>query len=225
MAEFGEFIAPAIGRTAFLYEINGQKIGFLQLDATVRETHSRSARITSNEIEDGSTVADNVVLDNETFTIEGLISERPFKSTDIRDVASQVANAGFNVLGNAIGAISGGILPETSSILKRAVALIQLENFYKNKIPFQVVTGLKIYNNVLIRSMEIPVTSKDGKSLRFTVNCEVVKIVSSQNASIPEDKSLAGNVKEQSTGKQAAEAASEAASANNDSILFKWFLK
>ena len=164
-------VGNVINRTALLYEIGGQRIGFLQLDATVNENHVRSSTITKNEIEDGSNVADNVVLNNEKFSIEGIISESPFPSSDIRDIALQVQNVGFNALNDLVGSISGGLLPNTGSTIKRIVALTQLETFWKNKVPFIVLTGLKRYENVLINNMSIPVTVKDGKSLRFKVDC------------------------------------------------------
>jgi len=220
MAALDTIIGNVINRTALLYKIGGQNIGFLQLDATVNESHSRSSKITQNEIEDGSNVTDNVVLNNEKFSIEGLISEVPFPSNDIRDIALQVQNVGFNALSGAIGAISGGLLPDAGRSVKRVVALIQLEGFWKNKIPFQVITGLKKYDNVLISNMTIPVTVKDGKSLRFKIDCEVVKIVQSQTISIPEAAvKNSSAVAKQSLGKQG----TKVAETSQGSILFKTF--
>jgi hypothetical protein len=220
MALIDTSLGNLINRTAFLYEIGGQKIGFLQLDATVNETHKRSSAISQNEIEDGSNVSDNVVLGNETFSIEGLISESPFPSSDIRDIALQVQNAGFSILNNVIGSVSGGVVQNAAASIKRVVALTQLEAFWKNKIPFTVLTGVKKYDNVLISSMSIPVTARDGKSLRFTVDCEVVKIVTSQVVTIPKNRTAKGATGKQSLGKQGTKTASEEAT-NRGSILFK----
>lgn len=220
---FDTALGAIINRTALLYKIGGQKIGFLQLDATVNETHTRSAKITQNEIEDGSNVADNVVLENEKFSIEGIISESPFPSSDIRDIALQVQNVGFNALNKAVGSLSGGIIPSAGSTVKRVIALIQLENFWKNKIPFLVLTGVKKYDNVLIKNMSIPVTAKDGKSLRFKIDCEVVKIVESQTITVPENfLKNPSAVAKQSLGKQGTSVAT-AGETNQGSILFKAF--
>lgn len=220
MALLDTVVGNVINRTAFLYKIGGQNIGFLQLDATVNENHTRSSKITQNEIEDGSNVADNVVLENERFSIEGIISEAPFPSSDIRDIALQVQNVGFSILDKAIGSISGGLIPSAGATAKRVIALTQLENFWKNKIPFQVITGLKKYDNVLIQNMSIPVTAKDGKSLRFKVDCQVVKIVESRTVSVPESAlKNPSAVKKQSFGKQAA----AESTTSQGSILFKAF--
>lgn len=219
---FNTALGNIINRTALLYEIDGQKIGFLQLDATVSENHTRTATITQNEIEDGSKVSDNVVLGNEKFEITGLISEAPFSRSNILDIASQVQNQGFQALNDAIGSIGSGVLSSAAASVKRIIALTQLESFWKNKIPFTVLTGLKKYENVLINEISIPVNAKDGKSLRFTVRCESVRIVESQTVSIPESVTEAGATAKQGLGKKAAQ---EAASSEEGqaSILFNLY--
>ncbi len=223
MAVFGTAVGNLINRTVLLYESLEGNIGFLQLDATVRETHTRSARITSNEVEDGTNVADNIVLNNEMFQLEGLISEAPLPSNDIRDIALRVQNAGFSAISNGLGAISGGVVTDAGATLKRIVALIQLENFWKNRVPFTVITGLKKYENVVVKNLSIPVTPKDGKSLRFTIDCEVIRVVQSQTIDVPENRGNHSSPDKQSIGKQTKSAANAAESAKG-SILFNTFL-
>jgi len=53
------------------------QIGFLKLDASLKESHNRTARVTENEIEDGSVISDHVKLDPKTLTMEGVISDTP----------------------------------------------------------------------------------------------------------------------------------------------------
>lgn len=228
MSVFGTAIGNLVKRTVLFYDIGGQKIGFIQLDATVRENHTRKAKVTQNEVEDGTNVADNVVLANETFQIEGIISEAPLPSSDIRDIALTVQNAGFGALSSAVKALSGGLITDAGAALKRVIALVQLENFWRNRIPFTVLTGLKKYDNVIITSLSIPVTPKDGASLRFIVDCEVVRIVSSQTISIPENRAKDGaahsSTEKQSLGKQT-KAAANANESGKGSILFNLYKK
>lgn len=203
MSVFGSTLGALVKRTVLFYELEaGGKIGFLQLDATTRETHQRIAQVTQNEIEDGATVADNINLKNEKFQIEGIISEAPLPSNDIRDIALSVQNFGFGALSSAVGSLSGGLIPDAGAILKRIIAVIQLENFWKNKIPFTVLTGLKKYDNVIITNLSIPVDYKDGNSLRFTASCEVVRLVTSQTIDVPEKNSNHSKPKKQSIGKK-----------------------
>lgn len=215
-------IGAALSRTVLFYSFGTGRLGFLQLDATINEAHSREASITENEIEDGSTVADNVILRNEKFTIEGIISEAPLKSKDIRDLALNVQRVGFAALSKGVGAISGGVIPNAGAIAKRITAIIQLEGFWKNRVPFTVITGLKKYDNVIITELTIPVDYRDGLSLRFTAKCESVRLVKSGVFKLSELKSKAGAASKQDLGKKAAKAASDAAS-KKASILFKLF--
>lgn len=224
MTSLGAAFSGLINRTVFFYDIGGGQLGFLQLDCTVKENHERVASISQNEIEDGANVADNVVLQNQKFSLEGIISEAPFTSRDLRDVALRVQNAGFGALESALGSVGGGVLSGTAASLKRVVALIQLERFWENAIPFTVLTGLKRYDNVLIKSLSIPVTSRDGKSLRFNVECEQVRIVQSQSIFVPENTSTTGAATNQSLGKQATKAATDAESSKG-SILFNLYKK
>ena len=221
---FDTAFGAILNRTVIMYEIGGQKIGFIELDATVNESHSRTARVTKNEVEEGGDVTDNVILDNEKFSIEGLISEAPIPSNDIRDLPLTVTNKAFSFLNNAAGAISGGLLKDTGPTLKRITGLIQLENFWKNAIPFRVITGLKKYENVIMTGLTIDVNPKDGKSLRFKMDCEVVRLVESELIAIPESKSTAGASKLKNLGKQGLKNATDAAK-NKGSILFNLFAK
>lgn len=224
MTVFGTALGNIINRTIIMYEIGGQKIGYVQLDATISENHTRTSKITANEIEDGSNISDNVILENEKFSIEGLISEAPFPSSDVRDIALQIQNKGFGLLSKGIGSISGGLIPDAGATIKRIVALLQLEGFWSNRIPFTVLTGLKKYDNVIIQNMSIPVTYKDGKSLRFKIDCQVLKIVESKTVTIPEEftkKSGHSSTKKQSLGKQGTSVASE----RQSSVAYKIFNK
>lgn len=177
-------IGNIVNRTAFFYNLGSGKIGFIQLDCTVSETHSRTAKVSQNEIEDGSEIADNVVLGNEKLTIEGIISEAPLPSGDIRDIANTVTQKGFSFLNKKAGVLSGGLIKNAGPTIKRIIALIQLENFWKNKVPFTIITGLKKYDNVIITGLEIPVDFKTGKSLRFKIDCEVVRVVKSKKVKL-----------------------------------------
>lgn len=222
MADFNTALGNVINRTALLYEIDGQNIGFLPLDATISESHTRTSSIPKNEVEDGTVIADNVVLQNERFEITGLISEAPFSRSDIRDIALQVQNQGFEILQDAIGSISSAVLNSSGPSIKRIVALKQLENFWGNKIPFTVLTGLKKYDNVLINEITIPVGVKDGGSLRFTVRCESIRVVESRTITVPEGSTVPGAVNKQNVGKQTADGASDSES-EQGSILFNAF--
>lgn len=202
-------VGNILNRTAFFYTLGSGKIGFIQLDCTVKETHSRTSKVTQNEVEDGSEIADNVILGNEKFTIEGIISATPLPSNDIRDIANTVTQKGFAAISKKGGMIGGKVLQDAGATIKRVIALVQLENFWKNKVPFTVLTGLKKYDNVIITSLEIPVSPQDGKSLRFTMDCEVIRVVKSKRVKLSNLKKKASHsaAAKEKLAKQATKAA------------------
>ena len=53
------------------------QLGIMTLDISERETHTLSAMVTENEIEDGSVVSDHIRKNPRSVTIDGFISEFP----------------------------------------------------------------------------------------------------------------------------------------------------
>lgn len=49
----------------------------LQADLTISEGHQRRADVTSNPVESGSTIQDHVILQPETLSLEGFVSDSP----------------------------------------------------------------------------------------------------------------------------------------------------
>ncbi|MFX0205157.1 MAG: phage baseplate protein [Candidatus Hodarchaeota archaeon] len=60
--------------------------------------------------------------------------------------------------------------------------LVYLQNLRE---PMTVITGLKVYENMVIENFTVPRTVKDGGSLVFNMNFTELQIVSSQTTTIP----------------------------------------
>jgi hypothetical protein len=54
----------------------------LEIDATTKENHGRRATVTKHKVEDGSQVTDHFVKENQTFSIDGVISEFSIEEVD-----------------------------------------------------------------------------------------------------------------------------------------------
>lgn len=61
----------------------------------------------------------------------------------------------------------------------------ELEDLASSKEVISVVSGLKVYNDMVITNLSIPRTSKNGGSLTFSASLEQIRIVSSQAVTIP----------------------------------------
>jgi hypothetical protein len=124
------------------------KIGAVPLDVSISQIHRFPSVITKNPVEDGTTFADHVVLLPVTLEIDGRVTDAPIS---IRDVITGKFNA--------------------------QDAYRELVRMQKAREPFTVVTGLNVYQNMLIEDLSIPRTASDGKSMRFTILLQEIQIV------------------------------------------------
>lgn len=67
-----------IAQPGTLREIYGEqfnRISTLQIDVTQIESHALSSTVTDKPVEDGTTIADNVILNNARITITGILTD------------------------------------------------------------------------------------------------------------------------------------------------------
>ncbi len=201
------------------------QISCLQLDASLSETHERSSIITDHEIEDGSDISDNIRLNPEKVTINGLVSNAP-----VSDVASLVGTGvstltgGIQQLlpggfGNAVavgagvglGSLAGLV---TSSPRNPIDAFKYLEELWKQRQRFTIITSLTQYDSMAIENMSFPRSATIGGSLEFTISMKKVRIVKSAIVIVPSFQTRnSGAATKNKLGKQAAkESENESAS-------------
>lgn len=214
----------ALLSTIFKIPVKAQ-IGFLKLDASITENHSRSAQLSKNEVEDGAIISDHVNLDPETFSITGEISEVPVSILGLGVSTDDFLGAANDFLDGDKSAFEGLVKNERRTPKEAWTYLNQL---MKNRTPFSVVTSLERYENVILTSLSAPRESKNGKNLVFTGQFEKVRIVKSSVVKIPAFKIKGDAANSASSkaglGKQATNEATNAQE-SNASILFKGFKK
>ena len=143
---------------------NAKSIGMVPVDAMLTETHSFSNEITSIPIEMGAEVTDHVISNPDQITIEGFIGCTPF------DTGGGVTGGVASVLSSLGG---GG-----NRVQQYHNMLLQLKTM---RAPISVVTGLNVYDNMIIESYEVPRDVDTGADLHFTMTLKKVRIVSSTN--------------------------------------------
>ena len=190
----------------------------MQLDASISETHLRTAIVSQNPIEDGSNVSDHITLNPEALTITGLVSDVPLSflvaavGTGVGAITEAVAGPlggiGKTLAAAGIGSL-GGLVSGTPRDPKDAFKY--LEELFKDRFPFTVITALKRYDDMVISNLNVPRSATVGKGLQFTINLEKIIIVENSFVIIPSFK-LAANAKNrgQSTSKLGKQAAKEA---------------
>jgi len=137
------------------------KIGSIQLDCSVQETHSFKSDITDYTVEDGGSISDNIYLQPFRLTMEGWISDTPLQFLG-------------GDLGNAIQSYS-------------EEAYDKLIDLREKKILFDVVTGLKIYPNMAFESIDVTRDKDTGKALHFTAQLKYIQKASSKIIYIHEE--------------------------------------
>lgn len=195
---------------------DGNETIIVPMDASISETHERSASVTQNPIEDGTNIADHITLAPVRLTMEALISDSPVSliQSGIGTAVSSASQLAQGAIGGIAGTLAGqatgiglgslaGLLTDTPR--DPADGFRYLEELWENRQPFTVVTALKRYEKMVLTSLSVPRTAQIGKSLRFNATFEEVRVVKSSIVTVPAFK-VGGNASAQSAaglGKQA----------------------
>jgi hypothetical protein len=152
----------------------GTPIGNVIIDATVSETHSLSATLTSHPVEVGTDITDHVKASPRKVSLEGLVSNTPvvFLASLFgqgQDPPVSTAHATFQKI------------VEQSEIIS-------------------IQTTLQKYDNMIVTEYNVTRDASKGNALSFTLNAERVRFVESKIVAAREPTPV---VKPQSAAKQA----------------------
>jgi len=136
----------------------GNFIGEIELDVIINETTNTSSTITSNPVENGSDVNDNIIINPMTFNISGVISDTKV--------------APFGGL-NTINKFTKDSTPSKEGWEE----LLELQ---ADRTPFTLITNLKAYDNVVIENLSVTQDKDSSNSLNFTANLREIIFVGSQ---------------------------------------------
>lgn len=136
-----------------------RKVGGLAFDATFSEKHEVSAEITQNPVETGVNVADHMCMKPRRVTISAGVSDTP------------------------LHAIEGDQFSGGSSRSQKAYDLLtQLQASFE---PFNVQTGLKLYENFVCKNITCEQDKDTPFVLVFEAELEEVIFVSTQMVILP----------------------------------------
>lgn len=128
------------------------KIQQIEVDAVLSEEHVFDSEITENPIEDGTPVSDNQVLLPVILNMECRVS----------DATANLAKLNY---------------PGRSNEAYKEIVALQ-----KKKETITVVTGINVYENMLIKRIGIPRASRDGNSIRFSLVMKEILVVGTDAA-------------------------------------------
>ncbi len=143
------------------------KIGVLELDASLSERHEFENIITDFPIETGGEVSDHIYMKPDRVMIQGFITNSPPVFFDLTNTLGRNDRVGD--------------------------ALETLKSIRDNRELVTVVTGLIIYDNMAMKRLTIPRSSRTGETLRFTAEFVKITKVASETAGIPEEDIAEGD--------------------------------
>lgn len=152
---------------SILFQQKRAQIGEITLDASISEEHVSECEMTENPIEDGAIVTDHVHVMPAQLTIEGIVSDTPITFALINNVMGFVNSVNTTILGNS------------SRSTDAYNALIDLQ---KSREPFTVVTGLRVYKDMIMTSLSVPRDVQKGKAVNFTAELKQIIIAKSKTA-------------------------------------------
>lgn len=161
------------------------KIGSITIDASVEETHESSADLTENPVEEGAKITDHVQLKPNTLTINGVISDTPITFALLDDITGIV-----NTVGRFLG--------KTSRSVDAYNKLVELQ---KTREPFKVVTGLKVYSNMILTNLSVNRTASTANAIHFTATMQEIRIAKTSTTGLsesiaPDAKDIASKTKD-----------------------------
>jgi hypothetical protein len=218
----------------------GYPLPIFTFDASISETHSRSAEATKNVIEDGSNITDHIKLNPIQLSIEALISDTPtsFIQSAIGVGGAFISNiagnaAGRGLLGTAaatgVGLGIGGLAGLLTNIPRNPKdAWGYLDGIWKERLPFKMITALQEYKDMVITSLSVPRNAGVGRSLRFSMTVEQIIIVENSFVELSLTKIKEGSegaVQHAKRGQSAAKEVVKENTKNKSSILLSGFQK
>jgi len=135
--------------TTLLFEPKRKgKIETLELDVVLEEQHNYDSEVTQYPIETGESISDHVNLNPVRLTMRGFITNTPVELLNVN-----------TILGND--------LVQT--------AFDKLLEIREKKDIIDVVSGLKVYSDMIMNRLSIPRDRRSGQALNFTAEFIQIK--------------------------------------------------
>lgn len=171
----------------------GDQIEIIQFDAVLNESHQLGSDVTFHPVEDGAQITDHIRKRPDTIQIDGIVSGTPIKFL-----------ASFRVQEDPV-----------------SQAYETLRDIMEKSTLVDVVTTLRVYQNMALTSVSITRDADSGNILNASLTLQEVRIVKQDETAepVPENGSRANKKK---TGTKPTGEASAAAKKLAASFFLKW---
>ena len=157
---------------------NAPSVNGIELFCTLTETHIYESKSTMYPVQSGSTIIDNVIQAPVSIRMKVLISDTPIKTTN-----TQNRNSAENSESTQNVPLQN-LNSDTTYSISTMESLVKL---HQDRIATTLVTGIKIYQNMVLTKIDIPRNERTGRGL--IIELEFSQIMLS-NVSIGAQNSL-----------------------------------
>jgi hypothetical protein len=177
-----------------MYRPTLAQIADIVLDASVNETHQGDVDVTDHPVEEGADISDHARVKPETVSIEAVISNTPLNSAQQKRVQSAQGD---------VTAETVGVDSPAGAVGFAEVGYVRLKQLKDARQLVKVITGLRVYDNMMLTSLSIPRNAGVGDALRFTAQFKQVRLAQVRVKIVKVAKEPKANAKVD-TGKQVA---------------------
>ena len=157
------------GKLRKLFGSDYNQISVIPIDVTQVETHTFNHTITRKPVQDGATISDNILIEPDSVTIQGIFTDQ------------SLLNKGIEL---AQSALDDGFTPSTMTTWEDKLA--KLHEIRKMREPFTLVTSLGTYKNMFFDgpiTVNRDLTTSDA--LFFTATLTGINIISARTTQVP----------------------------------------
>jgi hypothetical protein len=168
-------------------------LDLLTVDATISEIIDRTAEVTDHPVEvsnnDTSSVSDHVRIRPLTLRLEGVISDSPYRQSDVIAALQAIPPVfGFSpgIVGNAAaGFVVNGAPLLNSQVTRSQEAYETLADLFQAHELVSLVTLRDTFDSMMMTKLTIPRDARTGAALRFSAEFVEVITVADQVVQLP----------------------------------------
>lgn len=155
------------------------KIAELQLDASISESHQYENEVTQFTVESGATISDHVYLHPEKVDIDGFVTNTPITVVyeDVNEILEKKSGV-IEVKSTSREGVISRVETARDVLLRISGRKVQGEN--QDPEVIDIITGLRVYTNMILTSLTIPRDAGMGQSLHFSASFTKYKTVTSK---------------------------------------------
>jgi len=159
-----------------------RSIGGVELDATLRETHSTTVTATSNPVELGADITDNAAVEPVQLELQVAVSDTP------------LGLAAFTGLVDTVTGLFGS--STTNNLTRSQAAYNTMVEIQNQREPISVQTKLKLYENMLITNISVSQDKDTSRIVMMNISLKEMIIVETETVKLDQDQ-LKGNTTKQ----------------------------